>query len=187
MFVPPGYSPVVDYRIHPSRRPANPSEVVSLVSDRAGERLGNIPASLQYFRNENNVWSHDQFAARVASHHVAINVHKEDARDNLELFRLAPMLSSGMRVVSEPCSPPDEHLMQGLVVFVDREHFPAALAPFLEEARNQTARRAAESDVSEIFRQRFDLTRRLQVALGQLSLNIKQLQLPQQHQLKARC
>mmetsp|Transcript_25826 Transcript_25826/g.51869 ORF Transcript_25826/g.51869 Transcript_25826/m.51869 type:complete len:377 (-) Transcript_25826:92-1222(-) len=155
--VPPGYSRVVDYRLHPSRGTKNPVEVVALVSFGAVVRLGNLPKVIPTLRNV-GAWTHAEFAAKVTSRHVAINVHKGIQSKNLEMFRFAPMLSSGMRVVSEHSSMINEQFVGGLVTFENRSDFPSTVSKFLDEAKNETARLLAEEKISSLFRQRFDLT-----------------------------
>mmetsp|Transcript_6674 Transcript_6674/g.15295 ORF Transcript_6674/g.15295 Transcript_6674/m.15295 type:complete len:326 (-) Transcript_6674:121-1098(-) len=166
-YIPPGYSQAVDYRRSSARGATRTDEVVAIVSDGARDRLGGLFKAIPGLKNHNRVWSHREYAKQIASRHVAVNVHKafDAARSNLELFRLAPMLSSGMRVISENSSFQDEESLEGLVTFARREDFPKWTEKYLEEARNEEVRRAVADRISLGFSQRFNLTRYLEIEL----------------------
>jgi hypothetical protein len=75
------------------------------------------------------------------------------------------MLSSGMRVISEHCSGPDERALNGLVHFASKNEFAFLAKAYLQEAKNETTRQIIADKISLDFKLRFNLTQMLEAAL----------------------
>ena len=173
VFLPPGYSPVIDYRKSPARGATVPGSAVTTLMDdwqnRLGDLLTNLPPNA--LMNVRNAWNDDAYAHLVASHHVAIDVHKKIHSGTFmdsNLFRMGPMLASGMRVVSEHCIQEDEDALAGLVDFVERAEMPAKILTYLEEAKNETTRLSVSEAISSAFAERFNMTKMLGAELKRL-------------------
>ena len=76
------------------------------------------------------------FAEKITSAHILVNAHKTGKRA-LEFFRLAPVLSSGMRVVSDRSNLQDEKMLEGLVTFRSKKDMSTVIDSFMEEVRNE--------------------------------------------------
>ena len=195
-YLPPGYSTAYDYRQHPQRSErtrCSPVGVFSAgkVKDRlggggggsggggggdddsdGGDDSGSDGDALPEAVLVSNAWSDADWAASVGSHHSAVNLHRTERVRSLEAFRLAPLLASGLLVVSERADPSDEHAFEGLVHFAPRRQVTARLrelgrpvCPTATGAADEAAQRAFAARVSDDFRRRFNLTEGLLEAL----------------------
>ena len=77
-----------------------------------------------------------------------------------------------MRVISEHCSEPDERSLYGLVHFAKSNDFGFLASKFIEEAQNETKRRAVANEISNNFKARFNLTNMVEVALKMLKTSV---------------
>ena len=118
-----------------------------------------------------------------------MNLHRSPKLVAAEFFRLAPLLSSGLRVVSERCDQDDEAALRGLVTFADGDaDFARAVRGLrhshrhiggggggedgdgdengnrLVEKERKTADTTADALV-EMYRERFNLTRSMTTAI----------------------
>ena len=116
------------------------------------------------FENFKTAWTHKDWASKITSHHVLINVHKTN-RMTLELFRLFAVLSSGMRVVSERSHPADEKLFEGLVHFMEHEEMEGKIKEFIEEGKDPQVRERVRREISEQYHERFSLMKMLGEAI----------------------
>ena len=181
-YLPPAYSIAVDY---PNRLPSltllkkkkeksdvkqqdSTSRIVSVVGGDQRQRLGELRDRIPGLRNVVDAWTHEDFALKIASNRIAINVHKIN-KTCLEMFRLAPMLSSGLRVVSEHSDVDDERLLKGLVIFAEKKEMPSIVAKLAKaDLRKKESR--ARLEVIRRFRRRFNLTDLLRRELVEIGL-----------------
>ena len=132
------------------------------------QRLGELRDRIPGLRNVVDAWNHEDFALKIASNRIAINVHKIN-RTCLEMFRLAPMLSSGLRVVSEHSDVDDERALKGLVIFAEKKEMPSIVAKLAKaDLRKKESR--ARLEVIRRFRKRFNLTDLLRRELVEIGL-----------------
>ena len=175
VFMPPSHHASIDYRSNPNRGSdvQNPTAVTTLMDDWE-RRLGDIAQKLHgKITNVRGAWNDNAYAKLVTSHHVAIDVHKKTASgtyNDSNLFRMSPMLASGMRVVSEHCIQADEDALAGLVDFAHRSEMPAKVLAYLEEAKNESARQSASDAIAAAFASRFNMTKMLGVEFKRLGL-----------------
>ena len=176
IFLPPGYSKNVDYRQHPARGKTNASSAVTTVMGGWEERLSSLTAHLPpgALVNVRTAWDDALWANLVASHHVAVDVHKRVADSpngmvmDSNFFRLSPLLSSGQRVVSERCNKDDERALSGFVEFGTTDVMAEKVLQLLEEAQNETTRKVISDHISEEYQERFNFTRMLATELSRL-------------------
>jgi hypothetical protein len=193
-YLPPGYSTVYDYRERSEHPAEDNSHAITLVGVDFQRRLRVLTACNVPIKNK-NAWSHQDFANNVVSHHVLINTHKLSRAQSklmelipesltrlgvfkallsqrmatpaaLEMFRLAPLLSSGMRVVSERASDKDEQALAGLIDFAECHKMSALVDRYLAEAKSPEARKSASDRIVSEFKRRFDLTAMIRAALS---------------------
>ena len=173
-WLPPGYSEVYDYRRHPQRSELTRCSPVAIFTGALQERrlhdLG-LPEVIP----TSGASSHHEWAATAGSHHAAVNVHNEASMLSLEVFRLAPLLSSGLLVVSEHADAEDEEAFKGLVHFASSaeliEHLRALRSPICGtpgSVADEAAQTLFAARVSGEFQRRFNLTENLRQALAEL-------------------
>jgi hypothetical protein len=189
-YMPPGYSPVYDYR-DDSNGHVNVENnyAITLVGVDFNLRLKLLRACKIPLKNL-NAWSHEDFALNVVSYHTIINTHKLSrfqknfmsllpdyllrfnffkwlgskrlsSPSPVEMFRLAPLLSSGMRVISDRSSKQDEYALSGLIDFCECHKMPTLVRKYLSEA-NSTERVRVANNISQEFKSRFDMTKMIQ-------------------------
>ena len=170
-YVPPGYSAACDYRTHARRRARTACAPVSVLAIDAATRVREL--AVPELHRITSAWSHADWAEKVASHYAAVNVHKKSAAvalEALEAFRLAPLLSSGVRVVSERADAEDMREYEGLVEFADDAPRVGARARELArecESTDAAAQRDVADRIAREFQHRFNTTERLRVALAE--------------------
>uniref|UniRef100_A0A6C0F6A3 Uncharacterized protein n=1 Tax=viral metagenome TaxID=1070528 RepID=A0A6C0F6A3_9ZZZZ len=112
-YVPPAYSPVYDYNLS-----SNPLMYASIATkgfyDQRFEQLAILFPSITNL----SCWTHSQWKEQVDGYTI-INVHKVQHNAPLELFRIAPLLSSGISVVSEKSFIDDETLYNNFIYFLN--------------------------------------------------------------------
>ena len=180
IYLPPGYSKVVDYRNHRDNplsekgkkdvENGKPVAVdvnigVMTVSARVHKRTDQLKGWGLPFENV-VAWSHAGWAANVTSHHVLLNTHKPK-HYSMEMFRIAPALSSGMRVISEHANKDDEDILEGLVFFAEKENMKDQLLIWLKEGKDHERRREIAAQISETFKQRFPFQEMVKGAIEQ--------------------
>jgi hypothetical protein len=172
VLLPPGYSRGVDFRSSPDLGPPDYGRAVATVAAGPERRLGALWAALganaSVLVNVREAWDDAGWATLVANHHVAVDVHKPEGFMDANFFRLSPLLSSGLRVVSARSNADDEASLRGLVDFGATDVMAVKVLAFLEEARNSTARRAAQERTAAAYAERFNVTRMLGAELQRL-------------------
>ena len=194
LYVPPSYSKVVNYGLRADlpRYPAKiegvdrdkgfmfflslsfflscpflsfpfPPAVTTVTKDLDSRTSWMAPYNIS-FENVLSAWTHQDWATKIASHHVLINVHKP-GRTGLELFRLFSVLSSGMRVVSDRSHPEDEKLFEGLIHFAKHEEMAQKVQEFIEEGKDPAVRERVRREISRRYHERFSLMKILGEAI----------------------
>jgi len=172
----PGYSLGVDFRGHPGLGPLDYSRAVGTVAARPDLRLAALWGALpnaSALVNVREAWDDDSWARLVANHHVAVDVHKPEGFMDANFFRLSPLLSTGMRVVSARCNAQDEASLSGLVEFGATGAMVEKVLLFLDEAKNETARAAAQQRIAAEYARRFNVTRELGAELKRLGFAVR--------------
>ena len=87
------------------------------------------------------VWNHKDWNQLISNGaFLFINVHKKNT-NCIEMFRLAPLLSSGAIIISEHCNPVDEAFLKDLVIFCSPDNFENIIQEYFnkstEEIQNQ--------------------------------------------------
>ena len=153
-YVPPSYSPSCDYSnsiyAHTSTLP-----VTFVERWVGGKRVQPLVNQSIPFENV-HAWSHSEFAQNVSSHTILINVHKSGMLP-VEMFRLAPVLSSGMHVISEHSYEKDEELLAPFVTFKDVENMSEVITEWIEEGKDKQKRIEIARHISAEFKKKFNL------------------------------
>ena len=153
-FVPPAYSPTCDYRAHEKAHSSN-LPITFVERWVGGKRVQPLADQNISFENV-HAWTDEEYASNVASHTILINVHKVSMKP-VEMFRLAPALSSGMHVISEPAYERDEALLSPFVTFREVEEMREVIDAWVEEGEDPERRKKAADDIASRFKKDFSL------------------------------
>lgn len=108
-------------------------------------------------------WTHEAWSSVVADHCICVNVHKIN-HCCAEMFRIAPLLSSGIVVVSERCAAVDEHPLIDMVEFVDAPHLEKRVLEL--KSQNVKTLRARGERARQLFRHKFNFKSAVLCAVG---------------------
>jgi len=165
-YVPPSYSPTCDYRSHPSSH-SSLHPITFVQRWVGGKRVQPLTEQNISFTNV-HAWNDQTFATNVSSHHILINVHKSNW-NVLEVFRLAPALSNGMRVVTEPSIDLDMMLFQSFVTFKEVEGMREVIDGWIEEGKDLTKRLEIRDAIAENFKRNFHIVNFVRDALSSIN------------------
>lgn len=128
---PPRYSPVYDYELNTGNK------ICCIINHNAKGRLFPI---LSQFPDIQTVecWSHKEWKQRLQNTTV-VNIHKRVGSDEepLEMFRIAPLLSSGICVISERSDPADMEEFSNVVAFARLDKLAEAECKDPSEFKNR--------------------------------------------------
>tara|TARA_Y100000816_G_C26092860_1_gene577829 strand:- start:1197 stop:2024 length:828 start_codon:yes stop_codon:yes gene_type:complete len=146
-YFPLGYSKVYDYST------TNYSfDIISLVA------CGRKRHEKLCTKNVDDAWTHEAWKNRVCNNQIIINVHKPE-RDALEMFRLSPLLSSGVTVISRESFHQDEEEMKHLVTFKKKHEINGYSVMLNNELKRNTREQIQlrRENIKKKFREKFDL------------------------------
>ena len=162
-YLPPGYSPLYNY-ITDTIIECQP---ITFVSNNSKKRLESLREYMPNINNIKGCWTHQAFKDNVSKYYILINIHKI-GRKALEMFRIAPFLSSGFHVISEHCYYKDENEYEDFITFLDVPEIPQYIEKqssiSMEEKLNN------RNDISKRFEEKFNLTNTLENILSKMTI-----------------
>ena len=161
-YLPPGYSPTYNYRLHPSYNSSTiTSEPITLLD--VGRENRSLPLTLQNIDyKEVHAWDDLGFAVNITNHKILLNTHKK-RRVGLEMFRLGPLISSGMNILSEHSYWKDEATMKGIVTFSKPAEMNFILSNWRKMSKIEMEKRS--DDIIERFQHQLDFNDLLYFAI----------------------
>ena len=160
-YIPPLYSPIYDYNLSSS-----PHSFASLIENKISIRLQRAKRIAPTLTSL-SAWGHDELRNKLDGFTI-VNVHKKPKKNSpLELFRIGPLLSSGISVVSELSYKADMDLFKEFILFVDGSQ-PIQPHDVIKVNKH-------------LFAQKFNLTTQLKQVLEHYNIPISPVQSPKRH------
>lgn len=163
-YLPPGYSSLYNYIIDTDIE----SQPITFINAKSEKRLEPLKKHLPNITNICKCWTHQSFKDNISKYFILINVHKLTKAKALEMFRIAPFLSSGFKVISEHCYFKDEIEYKDFITFLDVSEIPHYIESQLNDSNEYKLN--IKKSISKQFEEKFDLTNTLRNVLTQMNL-----------------
>lgn len=167
-YLPPAYSSLYNY-ITDTNIDTQP---ITFVNFKFETRLKPLKEKMPNILNIDNCWTHQSFKNNISKYFLLINIHKLDDSKALEMFRIAPFLSSGFKVISERSYLKDENEYKDFITFLDVSEMP----DYIESCNNEFTENTlvTKKSISKQYKEKFDLTNKLSIVLNKMNITTTQ-------------
>lgn len=161
LHVPPGYSPLYSYFNKHQKNISNlPLCIVGNV------RHSNRKKTLAIIDTKMNIrtdlWNHNRFNNVLNRHYISVNIHK--TANCLEMFRVAPLLSSGHKIISEPSDKEDETMYKDFIIFANPANVKKIAENLVQNNNIENILREKQLIINK-FKEKFDLQENLRIVM----------------------
>jgi hypothetical protein len=161
-YLPPGYSPIYNYISDTNIN----QEPITLVNNNSKKRLASLRNHIPNINNISGCWTHQSFKI-INKYNMLINIHKI-GRNALEMFRIAPFLSSGFNIISEHSYCKDENEYKDFITFLNVSEIPQYLEK--QSITSNEEKLNIKKDISRRFEEKFNLTNTLENILKKMNI-----------------
>tara|TARA_Y100001958_G_C21185065_1_gene514286 strand:+ start:70 stop:921 length:852 start_codon:yes stop_codon:yes gene_type:complete len=146
-YFPFGYSKYYDYRQNIKTIKNN---VITVLCDRLDDRLNRI----KHINTENKkAWNNKEWQKEIADNHIVINLHKYENSKDFHSPRFVPLLSNGIRIISEHCPQKDEELFKDFIDFCNINE----MQYYIDKYKTENKKNIIRNDIVDKFRIRFNM------------------------------